>query len=385
MARSKLKQPMRFLSSYGLTIVMLFLLMVLTIAGTLEQRTIGLYRSQIKYFNSLVLWWDVGIPIPLPGAFLVFVVLTVNLVSSLLVRFRWKLKNTGLIVCHLGLLMLMCGSFVTYLLKDDGALSFFEGETGSDFVSYHAYQLKVIDASAPSHDVVIEFPGSYLQQGERLVHTENAGVMPFELRLDALHGNCEAIERSPEIPAARMLLGRGSHGIKPVAMLPENERNRPGAEVSIWLPGAAEPLARGALLSDVPGFVEVEGRQFRVLYERRAFPLPFSVRLLSTRKEVHPGTTMPRHFESRVIVRDGGNEREVLIRMNEPLRYRGFTFFQSGFDELPRGKVSTLAVVRDPGELIPYISCALVFLGMCAHFLVKLISFLRKRSRRASS
>ncbi len=384
MARTKLKQPMRFLSSYGLTIVMLFLLMLLTIGGTLDQRTLGLYGAQQKYFNSLLLWWEVGagIAVPLPGAYLVFVVLTVNLVCSLLVRFRWKFKHTGLIVCHLGLLMLMCGSFVTYHMADDGALSMFEGETGSDFVSYHSYQLKVVDGSAPSHDVVIEFPRSYLKPGARLSQSE---VLPFEVRIDALHANCEPQERSPEIPAERMLLGRTSHGIRPIARLPENELNRPGAEVSLWLPDADEPLTRGALLSDVPGFVEVQGRHFSVVYERHAFPLPFSVRLLSTRKEVYPGTSMPRHFESRVVLKDGGNEREVLIRMNEPLRYRGYTFFQSGFDVVERGKVSTLAVVRNPGELIPYISCGLVFLGMCIHFLVKLILFLQKRSRRASS
>ena len=42
--------------------------------------------------------------------------------------------------------------------------------------------------------------------------------------------------------------------------------------------------------------------------------------------------------------------------MNHPLRYQGETFYQSGV--LGLGKGTILQVVRNPGWLIPYISCA---------------------------
>ena len=39
-----------------------------------------------------------------------------------------------------------------------------------------------------------------------------------------------------------------------------------------------------------------------------------------------------------------------------------------------------LQVVRNPGWLIPYISCVLVTLGMAVHFGLSLTNFLRRRA-----
>ena len=50
------KNPLfRFLSSYGLSIILLFLLLVLTYLGTWEQTTTGIYKVQKKYFESIFL------------------------------------------------------------------------------------------------------------------------------------------------------------------------------------------------------------------------------------------------------------------------------------------------------------------------------------------
>ncbi len=57
-----------------------------------------------------------------------------------------------------------------------------------------------------------------------------------------------------------------------------------------------------------------------------------------------------------------GENREVLISMNDPLRYRGFTFYQAGFDN--NDKTTILQVVKNPAMLLPYIACGLVALGL---------------------
>ena len=64
--------------------------------------------------------------------------------------------------------------------------------------------------------------------------------------------------------------------------------------------------------------------------------------------------------------------------MNHPLRHAGETFYQSGF--LPNDQGTILQVVRNPGWLLPYISCILVAGGMLIHFGIHLTGFLRRRS-----
>lgn len=66
--------------------------------------------------------------------------------------------------------------------------------------------------------------------------------------------------------------------------------------------------------------------------------------------------------------------------MNDPLRYAGETFYQSGYDENDP-KVTILQVVRNPGWLTPYFACVLVSLGLVVQFGMHLIEFTRKRRK----
>jgi hypothetical protein len=121
---------------------------------------------------------------------------------------------------------------------------------------------------------------------------------------------------------------------------------------------------------------------------------PFSVRLVKATHEIYPGTAtamnpegIPKNFQSRVQINNPvtGDNREVDIYMNNPLRYGGLTFFQyqMGRDEMAGREVgtSTLQVVRNPGWLTPYFGCGLVALGMVYQFLFHLIRFIDRRGR----
>ncbi len=99
--------------------------------------------------------------------------------------------------------------------------------------------------------------------------------------------------------------------------------------------------------------------------------------------EKYRGTEIPKNFASRVRIQrpDTGEDREVLVYMNSPLRYNGETYYQAGFspknDQLVH-KVTILQVVRNPSWLTPYFSCALVALGLIVQFLTHLIGFAAK-------
>jgi cytochrome c biogenesis protein ResB len=66
----------------------------------------------------------------------------------------------------------------------------------------------------------------------------------------------------------------------------------------------------------------------------------------------YPGTEIPKNFSSRVLLNrpDTGERREVLIYMNNPLRYWGETYYQASFDRDDQGSI--LQVVRKMAGLI---------------------------------
>ena len=69
--------------------------------------------------------------------------------------------------------------------------------------------------------------------------------------------------------------------------------------------------------------------------------------------------------------------RDVLIYMNHPLRYRVDTFYQSGFqrDE----QASILQVVNNPSIVAPYVACVIVAAGLLVQFGYHLFGFSRRR------
>ncbi|MFK8139472.1 MAG: cytochrome c biogenesis protein ResB, partial [Bdellovibrionales bacterium] len=90
--------------------------------------------------------------------------------------------------------------------------------------------------------------------------------------------------------------------------------------------------------------------------------LGFAVKLEEFMMEKYPGTQRAASYASRVSVPDTG---EIVISMNEPLKYKGFTFYQASFQRDDDGKPTTsiLSVNHDPGRFWKYLGSALVTLG----------------------
>ncbi len=133
-----------------------------------------------------------------------------------------------------------------------------------------------------------------------------------------------------------------------------------------------------------PTEIEAGGKTWRVALRPERTYQRFAVKLLKTTHEVYRGTEIPKNFQSRVRIENAarGENREVDIYMNNPLRYEGLTFFQyqMGADERDASVgTSTLQVVRNPSWLTPYLGCVLVGLGMAYQFLYHLVGFVAKR------
>ncbi len=106
--------------------------------------------------------------------------------------------------------------------------------------------------------------------------------------------------------------------------------------------------------------------------------------LVEFRHDRYPGTDIPMNFSSRLRLQrpDTGEDREVLIYMNHPLRYEGETYYQSSFDRDDQGTV--LQVVRNPSWLTPYFSCVMVGIGLMLQFSIHLTRFARRRHKTRS-
>ena len=110
-----------------------------------------------------------------------------------------------------------------------------------------------------------------------------------------------------------------------------------------------------------------EDQVYALAYLNKTYPLGFDLKLIDFRIQKYQGSEKAKSYESLVRT----PEKEVLISMNEPLKHKGWTFYQSSFEPSKTGgeaKVSILSVNKDPGRFLKYIGSSLIIVGVILLF-----------------
>jgi hypothetical protein len=417
----------KFFASLRLTVVLLAFGIVLVFVGTVAQADEGLYNAQARYFKHWFVWgitmFGYRIPIGLPGGYLIGTVLLINLVAAHINRFQFTTKKIGIQLTHAGVILLLVGQLTTDIFSRETQMRFFEGQTRSYSESGMNYELAfVTDADADTEEVVA-IPASLLAKGGELKHDK----LPFTVRVKRFWPNSEPSFRAPMLQSEPALTTNGiarSFDFRPA---PEtrsmDSKNVPTALVEIVGPGNSSGTwvvsgwagddqlvevlqesftrqAGGQMAANMisrltePQKVEAGGRQFTFALRPARIYTPYSLTLLKATHSVYTGTAtaanpegIPKDFRSRVRLENTptGENREVEIYMNSPLRYGGLTFYQyqMAAGEVVRraGQVpsSTLQVVRNPSWLTPYVGCIIVAAGLVTQFMIHLVGFVSRR------
>ncbi|MBI3288605.1 MAG: cytochrome c biogenesis protein ResB, partial [Elusimicrobia bacterium] len=276
-------------------------------------------------------------------------------------------RKAGIWIVHFGLAFLFIGEFAAALFQVESRIPIEEGQTRDWSEDYRQMELAVIDASDPSFDDVRAIPESRLKSGREIVHDS----LPFKIQVRGYHENAGLGMRRPGDPASPATAGIGaSVSLRPLP--PVTTDDAENNAVALVEPVAADGTSYGVfLLSNAlpapQGFTH-EGRSWRLALRNRRYYLPFSLTLKDFRHDVYPGTDIPKNFSSLVRLKDPARaeDRDALISMNAPLRHGGRTFYQASFGK--DDTLSVLQVVKNPGWTLPYLSCALVALGLLWHF-----------------
>jgi hypothetical protein len=386
-----LRKIIDLITSLKLTIVCLAAAMALIFAGTLAQVHLGIHEAQQRYFQSFFVWWPPdshGWKIPVfPGGHLIGAVLLVNLVAAHIKRFRWEGRKVGIHLIHAGLIIMLAGGLLTDLFAVESHMRIANGETKNYSEDSRRDELAVIDTTSPEFDQVTAIPEDILKREQIIEHPS----LPFRIVVRNFFQNSRL-----------QMVGKTSDGLEPIA------DKGPGAQVTVQsLPavtgtdeqnvvtaaveivpidpttGTTTKSLGTWLVSDALGAPQTfscGGRSWQLVMRSARYYKPYSITLQKFTHERYPGTEIPKNFASQITLIDPERklDREVLIYMNHPLRYRGETFYQAGFQK--DDSASILQVVRNPSFLAPYIACIIVAAGLLVQFGYHLIGFARRRA-----
>ena len=137
-------------------------------------------------------------------------------------------------------------------------------------------------------------------------------------------------------------------------------------------PALLVEIRAGELASDMwvarynPQQLTINRAPYEIVYRQQSEPLGFRLGLERFRIGYYPGSDSPRSYESLVQLGDpaSGVTQQAVVRMNQPVRFGGYSLFQSSFQQAGGQMVSVLGVVRDPGVSIVFAGYGLTFVGL---------------------
>lgn len=371
-------------TSLKLTIICLAAAMVLIFAGTLAQVHLGIHEAQQRYFQSLFVWWPAesrGFQIPVfPGGHLIGAVLLVNLIAAHLKRFRLVWRKLGIHLTHAGLIIMLAGGLFTDLFAVESHMQLTGGETKNYSEDGRGMELAVIDVTDSDLDQVTAIPETVLRHDRTIDYWS----LPFRIVVRNFYQNSRLKMLSEAGDGARPIANQGPGAMIAVQPAPPatgvDERDVTSAAIEI-LPKDGGSLGTW-LVSDALGAPQTfscGGRTWMIALRPARYYKPYSVTLQKFTHEKYAGTDIPKDFSSRVTLIDPERavNRDVLIYMNHPLRYRGETYYQAGFQK--DDSATILQVVHNPSFIAPYVACVIVAAGLLVQFGYHLVGFSKKR------
>lgn len=452
------ERTIKFFASLKLAVVIIISIATLSAIGTImEARYMEPEIAQKLVYHS-------------PYMYVTLVMLMITLIAVMIDRWPWKQHHAGFVLAHIGIIILLIGSWITKEYGVDGSMAFSIGESRNQ-VMIRERDLMVFATFGDGMRNVYESEVDFLrnppsEEKPFIVHLgqdqlkftkyyhfayRESEILPSELERDgpAIRFQLENpnvnmtewLRRSTGKENAELDLGPA----KVVLARTEPEPSGRNEIIIVTTPGSdilnytiynkdktlrkkgslkqADTLETGWMglkfrllrylprakevvkFTEAPHFTPVttsaakfnfrgedywiglnsvlrlyvEDTAYIVSYGFRQLQLDFALKLNDFRVGTYQGTERAASYESDVEVPGRGN---VLISMNEPLQYKGFTFYQASFEKDERGRpvTSVLSVNHDPGRWFKYLGSLLIVFGSIVLFYFKRVQWLGKRA-----
>ena len=366
MNKINFKKTINLIGSPKIFVYLVIWLMFLVVIGTWAQRDYGLYIAQNKYFSSwFFLLFDL---IPIPSGRLIMTLMTINLSCYFFKPNIFKQAKLGITIVHSGVILLLVGGGLTGFFSTEGSMVIEEGGNSNFTENFYLKELAVVKTSDEFYDHFTIFDQPLLKVNSLLIDES----LPFKIKVLDYFSNSEPTPR----------LYRGDSTLKGMARnftLKEKnneiefEKNIPGIIYEVYdLENKSLGIYMGYMGQPITQNININNSEYSIILRRERTYLPFDILLNDFKKVMHPGTNIAKSYSSDILLTDGGVSRKVLIQMNEPLRYKGHTFYQASFIEGNGVDTTVLAVVKNYGRLFPYISTIIMCIGLLLHMLLKI-------------
>jgi len=321
--------------SYWTMILMFALLGGGAAVATFIENDYGTSTARVLVYNHI--WYEIVLTIAI-----------VNL-SGIIIRRKMYKKINGRFIFHFSFIVMLIGASVTRYVGYEGVMQIREGETQSTMISQEPYLQVTI-----------------LKDGQKV-------YQEFQKEFGAI-GNNDFFYSVPfEGKNLTLELKKYTFAKKQSATmnLMETEVSYDNEKQLVKLVGQRGNLGR------VLDLEFNNGVKVNLTYGSKYLSVPFAIKLNDFQLDRYPGSMAPSSYASEVTLIDKANniEFDYRIFMNSTLKYGGYQFFQSSYDQDEKGTV--LSVNNDPGTIPTYFGYFLLTLGLIMNMFDKKSRFIK--------
>ena len=330
----------KFLFSPVLMGVLFVLFAVAMAAATFLENDFGSPAAYSMVYNTK--WFE-----------LILLLLSVNLIGRLIILKLYKKPKLPVFLFHLSFILMIAGAGITRYFGWEGSIHIRDGEEQNTCFSsekYIGYTIRdvtgnIIDSRADKYTMTSVSADNYRKN-------LNINNKDYELVLVRIIPNASEQATTAGEHKAVAVNPREQNTGQNAFIFHLNGKNE-SATVYLW-DKQDEKVASGSCI--------VDGKAVEISYGSMSKKLPFSIRLNDFILERYPGSSSPSGYKSDVLLIDkkANVEKPFMIFMNNILKYKGYRFYQSSYDQDEKGTI--LSVNHDmAGMLVTYTGYALLF------------------------
>lgn len=254
----------RFLASLKLAVISISTLAAVLAYATFFESWYGTAASWEYIYGS-------------PGFAILLAFLGINILCAALIRYPWKKRQTGFVITHAGLLVLLAGSYWSLRTADEGQVGMTEGETRSELVrtDYPVIRLWEVDPHTRERkrEYALPFrPGSF-EWGPAKPRPRSLFEKVLSVVTLGAVGSDETREvlSQPNDPfkfVVKSHLPASAPGEAHVA----DPSGAPMAKIDVQFKGPGMPRAMSAFPDDHDSWFELEKRFYRVVKDPEEMP-----------------------------------------------------------------------------------------------------------------
>ncbi|MDG3002692.1 cytochrome c biogenesis protein ResB [Paludisphaera mucosa] len=151
-ALAAIDEVYKFLASLKLAVISISSLAASLAFATWFESTYGTKAAQAFVYKSA-------------GFSILLAFLAINIFCAASIRFPWKKRQTGFVVTHAGLLILILGSYVHFRSGDEGMVGMLEGETRSEMLRTDAPMFRLREVDPHNQETTASFAMPFDESG----------------------------------------------------------------------------------------------------------------------------------------------------------------------------------------------------------------------------